>query len=280
MLTSPREDTAKYLRNLNPESAYYDPKSRSMRDNPTPHIKDAVYAGDNFVRASGEVTKFAQFQAYTYKAYETGQEIHMNAVPSQAELLFKSFKDQTEQTSKQNKESILQKYGGHEQLDAKSLMLGQTEEYVEYRYDGSIIRGKESGIPKSKYEEDVMVNNHKSIWGSYYEDGQWGYCCCRNLVKNSYCTGKAGITAKEAMNRTTTSKQEEPVPNGFKEPEKKTEKKDVPQIRFEKGGTEGEEKDERKRAYNSTRDYEVSPEEMEAYQQKKKRSEDPMAAFL
>lgn len=29
-----REDTAKYLRNLNPESAYYDPKTRSMRDNP------------------------------------------------------------------------------------------------------------------------------------------------------------------------------------------------------------------------------------------------------
>lgn len=29
-----REDTAKYLRNLDPSSAYYDPKTRSMRDNP------------------------------------------------------------------------------------------------------------------------------------------------------------------------------------------------------------------------------------------------------
>ena len=29
-----REDTAKYLRNLNPNSAYYDPKTRSMRENP------------------------------------------------------------------------------------------------------------------------------------------------------------------------------------------------------------------------------------------------------
>lgn len=28
-----REDTAKYLRNLNADSAYYDPKTRSMRDN-------------------------------------------------------------------------------------------------------------------------------------------------------------------------------------------------------------------------------------------------------
>lgn len=29
-----REDTAKYLRNLDPESAYYDPKTRSMREAP------------------------------------------------------------------------------------------------------------------------------------------------------------------------------------------------------------------------------------------------------
>jgi pre-mRNA-processing factor SLU7 len=29
-----REDTAKYLLNLDPSSAYYDPKTRSMRDNP------------------------------------------------------------------------------------------------------------------------------------------------------------------------------------------------------------------------------------------------------
>jgi len=29
-----REDTAKYLRNLDPESAFYDPKTRSMRENP------------------------------------------------------------------------------------------------------------------------------------------------------------------------------------------------------------------------------------------------------
>jgi len=29
-----REDTAKYLINLDPSSAYYDPKTRSMRDNP------------------------------------------------------------------------------------------------------------------------------------------------------------------------------------------------------------------------------------------------------
>jgi pre-mRNA-processing factor SLU7 len=32
-----REDTAKYLKNLDPNSAFYDPKSRSMKENPTPN---------------------------------------------------------------------------------------------------------------------------------------------------------------------------------------------------------------------------------------------------
>lgn len=35
-----REDTAKYLRNLDPASAYYDPKTRSMRENPNPSKDD------------------------------------------------------------------------------------------------------------------------------------------------------------------------------------------------------------------------------------------------
>jgi pre-mRNA-processing factor SLU7 len=34
-----REDTAKYLINLDPSSAYYDPKTRSMRDNPDVEVR-------------------------------------------------------------------------------------------------------------------------------------------------------------------------------------------------------------------------------------------------
>ena len=49
-----REDTAKYLRNLDPNSAHYDPKTRAMRKNPYEQsgAKDdeVEYAGDNFMR--------------------------------------------------------------------------------------------------------------------------------------------------------------------------------------------------------------------------------------
>ena len=53
-------------------------------------------------------------------------------------------------------------------------------------------------IPKSKYEEDIYINNHTSVWGSWWKDHQWGYKCCQQTIKNSYCTGTAGIEAAEA----------------------------------------------------------------------------------
>lgn len=57
---------------------------------------------------------------------------------------------------------------------------------------------KEASLPKSKYEEDVYINNHTSVWGSWWKDHQWGYKCCQQTIKNSYCTGAAGIEAAEA----------------------------------------------------------------------------------
>ena len=43
----------------------------------------------------------------------------------------------------------------------------------------------------------VYPNNHKSVWGSYWEAGQWGYACCGQNVKNSFCTGAAGFEARK-----------------------------------------------------------------------------------
>ena len=61
-----REDTAKYLRNLDLSSAHYDPKTRSMRKNPyegTGKSQDEVdFAGDNFVRITGDTINHAQSQ--------------------------------------------------------------------------------------------------------------------------------------------------------------------------------------------------------------------------
>lgn len=53
-------------------------------------------------------------------------------------------------------------------------------------------------LPRSKYEEDVYINNHTTVWGSWWKDHQWGYKCCKQTIRNSYCTGAAGIEAAEA----------------------------------------------------------------------------------
>lgn len=85
---------------------------------------------------------------------------------------------------------------------------------MEYSRHGAVIKGQEKAIARSKYEEDVLINNHtvstgegrqdlmramyvllkmafvlQCIWGSYWKDGNWGYKCCHSLVKQSYCTG-------------------------------------------------------------------------------------------
>ena len=48
-------------------------------------------------------------------------------------------------------------------------------------------------VIKSKYEEDVFINDHATVWGSWYNPYLgWGYGCCHSTDKNSYCAGLKG----------------------------------------------------------------------------------------
>ncbi|KAJ1978373.1 mRNA splicing protein [Dimargaris cristalligena] len=189
-----REDTAKYLRNLDPNSAHYDPKTRSMRDNPYKgqDPNNVAYAGDNFVRYTGEANRVAEMQLFAHAASERGNsDVHLQANPTQGELLHREFKGKQQTLLTDSKADILAKYGGEEHLKAppKELLMAQTENYVEYSRSGKVIRGQERAIPRSKYEEDVFPGNHASVWGSYWVDGKWGYQCCHATMRNAYCTG-------------------------------------------------------------------------------------------
>ncbi|XP_034116052.1 pre-mRNA-splicing factor Slu7 [Drosophila albomicans] len=188
-----REDTAKYLRNLDPNSAYYDPKTRSMRDNPNPAVpaEEAEFAGENFVRFSGDTTAQATAQLFAWEAHGKGVDVHLLAEPTKLELLQKEYEQKKEQFKSSTKTDIVEKYGGEEhlQVPSKSLLLAQTEEYVEYSRSGKVIKGIEKPKARSIYEEDVYINNHTTIWGSYWNAGRWGYKCCKSFIKNSYCVG-------------------------------------------------------------------------------------------
>lgn len=216
-----REDTAKYLYNLDPNSAYYDPKTRSMRTNP---FKDtgktaehSEFAGENFVRSSGDTLKMAASQMFAWDAERKGTDVHLQADPTKLELLQRQFTTKKENFKEKQKSSILDKYGGAEHLEAppRELLLAQTEDYVEYSKHGSLIKGQEKAKVKSRYEEDVYINNHTSVWGSYWHEGKWGYSCCHSMVKMSYCVGEAGRSASSLVNPLAIT-----APDNKEEPEK------------------------------------------------------------
>lgn len=61
-----REDVAKYLRNLDPNSAVYNAKSRTMKDNPNPDFHESLqtFKGDNWVKFTGDAPKVMQMEAF------------------------------------------------------------------------------------------------------------------------------------------------------------------------------------------------------------------------
>ena len=226
-----REDTAKYLRNLDTNSAYYDPKSRSMRDNPNPETapEELQFAGDNFARISGDAVNLAETQLFAWDAADKGvSELHPQANPSQAELMKKKFKTKSEEIQLQKKKKVLAKYGGQEYLDGSGGLAGALEEKKtpgaqastveerkirfgvsmvaeEYSRDGRVIKGTKSKkmvAQKSKYEEDIFTNGHSTVWGSFFHIGawNWGYSDDHSLIKSSYCTGLVGRKANDEAN--------------------------------------------------------------------------------
>ncbi|XP_050449055.1 pre-mRNA-splicing factor SLU7 [Cataglyphis hispanica] len=328
-----REDTAKYLRNLDPNSAYYDPKTRSMRDNPYAGTEREVdYKGENFVRFSGDTQQHANAQLFAWDAHEKGVDVHLLAEPTKLELLKQEYDKKRDELKDKARDSIIERYGGEEHLKTlpKPLLLAQTEHYVEYSRYGKIIKGQDRQVIRSKYEEDIYPNNHMSVWGSYWQDGKWGYKCCNSFIKNSYCTGESGKRAVEATNdltlnkipieetdcklndviiednRSSTSesssedegkdkieKQSKAAKRKLKKQKRKENRKNKKQdedklkeaLRKEEENTRKADKmlkmNERKRPYNSMYETkELTAEEIEAYQMKRKRDEDPMAHFL
>jgi len=48
-------------------------------------------------------------------------------------------------------------------------------------------------VVRSKYEEDVYINDHTTVCGSWYNKYLgWGYGCCYSNEKTSYCAGIKG----------------------------------------------------------------------------------------
>lgn len=309
-----REDTAKYLLNLNEHSAHYDPKSRSMRDNPLKDLahkkpSELSFAGENFVRSTGQVKEITNLQLFSWEAGQRGSNVHLQAEPTKAALLHQEYVKRKDEFKNEVSNAIVDKYGGEEHLKGppKELLFAATEEYVEYSRTGKIVKGQEKVVPKSKYQEDVFVNGHAAVYGSFYSGGKWGYKCCRTVQKQAYCTGAASRTGADVPQRTeevvATNQldrsrplielhQDKMVEERKKKKLRLQEERENPLAREERlkkvlaqlDAKAAEEaaagSDERKRDYNSMIE-ESAPteEEMEAYSLRKHMAADPMVNF-
>ena len=137
------------------------------------------------MKFSGDTQKHASAQLFAWEAFERGVDVHLLAEPTKLEMLQKEYDTKKEQFKSQVQENVLKKYGGEEylQVPPKSLLLAQTEDYIEYSRSGNVTSGEEQLVIRSRYEEDVYVNNHTSVWGSYWKNNCWSYKCCRSFVK-------------------------------------------------------------------------------------------------
>jgi len=102
------------------------------------------YQGDNQNRISGQSNEFKQLNIHAWEAFEMGQDIHLQAAPSQAELLYREFKVKKDTLKKQTKQDIMNKYGDAASADRPpmELLLGQSERQIEYDQAGRIIKGQ------------------------------------------------------------------------------------------------------------------------------------------
>ena len=282
-----REDTAKYLLNLDLDSAKYDPKTRSMVDmGAQADQAAALVAEDNFMRASGDAAEFASAQKYAWESQERGDKnkTHLQANPTSGEYTRKKEKEESDAKRETQRKMLLEKYGGEQHLQpsqVRHMAVVENERFVEYDETGAV-KGAPKAVAKSKYPEDVFLNNHTSVWGSWWSKFQWGYACCCSTIKNSYCTGEEGKLAFQEANNIRTGGELEDVPS-----RKAAESaEDVGmQTRDEQDSLENTKVDGHLKAMAKKRTVTemkggVGEEELEAYKRARAMTDDPMAKYL
>jgi len=256
-----REDTAKYLLNLDPSSAHYDPKSRSMREDPLPY-KDASqknFTGDNVVRRTGDYFEWERLAVHAYAAHDKGQDIHVQASPSQARPpasvpspASPTFAARSGLTGARRRRR--RRCSGSSRLrrrcwwarawrawrrrtaarprpqtrprccwgrprtmwsttraaaccaatrarPVRATRRMCTRATTPRCAPRRLLAAKQCGKRRARAARaGVGVSLADAapgaqVWGSWWADGRWGFACCHQTARNSYCTGAAGEAA-------------------------------------------------------------------------------------
>lgn len=174
------DDYSKYLLSLKENSAYYDPKSRSMRENPVPN-SGLVFRGENALRQSGDALSLLEIESFIKEANQKNQQLNLNnvAMPTQAEKFYEYYKEKKENFKSDQLKKILDKYGGKEHLELPENIKKEFQPDEEN---------------EEKNEDEDQHVEHTSEFGSFFHErlGK-GYKCCLSFDKDSSCGGMEGL---------------------------------------------------------------------------------------
>ncbi|GFE54514.1 mRNA processing-related, putative [Babesia ovis] len=115
-----REDTAKYLINLDVDSAFYDPKSRSLRDDPLLGMENSglhTFRGDNQLFTSGDASKPKEIEQFAWEAQRKGAAVSFMAQPTELEFMFKTDSIKRQKEKEAQRKALIERFGGAEYID-------------------------------------------------------------------------------------------------------------------------------------------------------------------
>ena len=121
------------------------------------------YAGDNFVRVTGDTVEHARAQLFAWEAGSKGLDVQALAEPTKLEALKREYMTKKTELKDESKSKIFDKYGGEEHLQAppRELIFAQTEQYVEYSRTGKVIKGQENSGKIFYYDYFLKIKPKK-----------------------------------------------------------------------------------------------------------------------
>lgn len=199
------DDKARYLTEMDGETATFNPKTRTLRKEDEGTINERGH----FVRnLTGEAKEHDELRKLAKEQADKGENVNLEANPTAGILNLKKYKQQQQEKKVQLESSLAEKYGVQDQyrerpkeVEVQPLeperVTEEEEEDVDVKEPAQEEKDEEETeqptrpAGMSRYPEDIFPGNHKSVWGSYWSNYKWGYKCCHSLVKQSYCTALA-----------------------------------------------------------------------------------------
>ena len=191
-----RKDIPAYIYNItsNPSNKIkidYDPKSRLAKDMSKGFLNDRK----QFVKKlTGTANEFADLQKIASTLDNEHEHERLQARLKQQffgeESEFKNEVPETDLDLSLEASPTLMMLKAKKLQKEKQKSNNRTKIKISQKYSSSdtSIKLDKNGLRKSRYLEDQLIGNHKFIYGSYYENGKWGYKCCKQFDKDCQCT--------------------------------------------------------------------------------------------